>query len=109
MKVRHNNFPYSNIEIFHDISGLEYIDISYNNISLSGYFQRQLFAVNKELRVIYLSSTSLAVIDQDAFKHLQSLQELDLSGNLLDSSLFLDMPSARYLNLQGNRVGFNGT
>lgn len=58
-----------------------------------------------QLNFIYMMNCSLTHIPVDTFAGLESLEEIDLSNNLmkkLDPSLFVNNPKLSYANLQNN-------
>lgn len=66
---------------------------------------KDIHLVLPQLYFIYMMNCSLSYIPVETFKELQSLQEIDLSNNLmkkLDSSLFINNPKLVYADLHNN-------
>ncbi|KAJ8936680.1 hypothetical protein NQ318_023147 [Aromia moschata] len=84
-------------------SKLQYIDLSYNNISELGSALADL----KNLKILHLEKNKLRKIEYKELKALESLEKVYLRNNLLESvdkNIFSNQKNLEYLDLSNNRL-----
>lgn len=91
--------------IFHNLTNLTYLDISYNNIATIG--DRVYMHLPKSIQKLRMSHNSLTRIQWAMLRGFTHLRELILSNNnlyFISSNLSRDVPSLTVLDLQRNRI-----
>ena len=93
---------YNEYEFSHEVSTIETIDLSNNQIfELNEIFFKSL--VN--LRTLIMSSNSLSFLNSDVFNNLLHLELLDLSSNKLvelSDSIFYNLINLQFLSINNN-------
>ncbi|KAE8736544.1 Toll [Frankliniella occidentalis] len=95
--------------LFLPMERLERLDLSGNPFPLYHSLRAELFQGLGGLRVLLLAGCSMRSLAPDAFRHLSSLQQLDLQDNNLltldGSSAFRPLRALERLDVSRNRIG----
>nr|WHE44615.1 toll-like receptor 8 [Triplophysa yarkandensis] len=92
-------------QIFHNLTNLTYLDISYNNIE--NITERVYAYLPKSLQKLRLSHNNLKHIQWSMLGDFKHLRELILSNNnirFISRNLSRDVPSLVFLDLQHNKI-----
>lgn len=79
LKITHSNLTAISIKDLKDFPKLLVLDLSWNQIE---YLERNLFAMNENLKMIIFHNNKIKKIDQKVFDDLSSLAYLDLTNNI---------------------------
>ena len=109
LSVKHMNINFFLRGLLDDLTKLEYLNFSYNNIRL---IKANVFKYLKKLTVLILSNNNIKRIYELAFSSLTSLKELILCTNklsLINVEIVDGLKSLELLNLNHNQINHIGS
>uniref|UniRef100_A0AAF5D0P9 LRRCT domain-containing protein n=1 Tax=Strongyloides stercoralis TaxID=6248 RepID=A0AAF5D0P9_STRER len=104
--LRRNIIKTFEINVFENITQLEYLDLSFNKISA---LKKGMIPNLEKLEVFYVVKNDINFIENGFFEGFKNLKKLNLAKNkleIINSSTFKGLENLEHLNLEGNEIQF---